>query len=136
MILGYIVLIGPGDYFLVKRLLKRMELTWITFPLWVVLVSAGAYALAMYTKGNQLRLNQVDLVDVDVESGLARGTSWLNLFSPQSQTFDLTIEPRAPSGAAVSDPQRCSSWLGTGDRASPAERAAVRRPIRIFARAG
>ncbi|MES1213677.1 MAG: hypothetical protein ABUL64_03745, partial [Singulisphaera sp.] len=67
MILGYIALIGPGDYFLVKRLLKRMELTWITFPIWVVLVSVGAYCLAMYTKGDQLRLNQIDLVDVDVE---------------------------------------------------------------------
>jgi hypothetical protein len=115
MILGYIVLIGPGDYFLVKRLLKRMELTWITFPLWVVLVSAGAYALAMYTKGNELRLNQVDLVDVDVASGLARGTSWLNLFAPQSQTFDLAIVPRSPDGASVTDPQRLLSWLGSGD---------------------
>jgi hypothetical protein len=115
MILGYIVLIGPGDYFFVKRVLKRMELTWITFPLWVVLVSAGAYALAMYTKGNQLRLNQVDLVDVDVASGLARGTTWLNLFSPQSQTFDLTIEPRSPTGATVNDSQRLLSWLSSGD---------------------
>ncbi|HVU87253.1 MAG TPA: hypothetical protein VHD36_08025 [Pirellulales bacterium] len=115
MILGYIVLIGPGDYFLVKRLLKRMELTWVTFPLWVVLVSAGAYALATYTKGHELRLNQVDLVDVDVASGWARGTSWLNLFSPQSQTFDLAIEPLAPSGAPVADPQRLLSWLASGD---------------------
>ena len=57
-----------------------MELTWITFPIWVVLVSAGAYALAMYTKGDELRLNQVDLVDVDVQSGMARGTSWLICF--------------------------------------------------------
>ncbi len=115
MILGYIVLIGPGDYFLVKRLLKRMELTWITFPLWVVLVTAGAYALATYTKGDELRLNQVDLVDVDVESGWARGTTWLNLFSPQSQTFDLAVEPRTPSGAPVHDPHCLLAWLANGD---------------------
>ncbi len=91
-----------------------MELTWITFPIWVVLVSAGAYALAMYTKGDELRLNQVDLVDVDVQSGIARGTSWLNLFSPQSQTFDLGLALREPSGAPVADSQRLLSWLGTG----------------------
>ena len=28
----YILLIGPGDYFFLKKVLKRMELTWITFP--------------------------------------------------------------------------------------------------------
>jgi hypothetical protein len=113
LILGYIVLIGPGDYFLVKRVLRRMELTWITFPLWVVLVSAGAYALAMYTKGDDLRLNQVDLVDVDVASGWARGTSWLNVFSPQSEAFDLAVSSREPSGAAVPDAQRLLAWLGS-----------------------
>ncbi len=91
-----------------------MELTWITFPIWVVLVSAGAYALAMYTKGDELRLNQVDLVDVDVQSGMARGTSWLNLFSPQSQTFDLGLAPARAVGATVADSQRLLSWLGTG----------------------
>ncbi|MBI2824827.1 MAG: hypothetical protein HYX69_09090 [Planctomycetia bacterium] len=113
LILGYIVLIGPGDYFLVKRLLKRMELTWITFPLWVVLVSAGAYALALYTKGDDLRLNQVDLVDVDVQSGVARGTTWLNLFTPQTKPFDLELVPRDVSGADVADGSRLFAWLGS-----------------------
>ena len=51
MILGYIVLIGPGDYFLVKKLLKRMELTWITFPLWVILVSAALCTGGLYEGG-------------------------------------------------------------------------------------
>jgi hypothetical protein len=115
LILGYIVLIGPGDYFLVKRLLKRMELTWITFPIWVVLVSAGAYALAVYTKGDDLRLNQVDLIDVDVASQSARGTSWFNVFSPQSQAFDLKVEPLEPSGAAIAQDKRLLAWLGSGE---------------------
>ena len=71
----YILWIGPGDYFLVKRLLKRMELTWITFPVMVLSVSLGAYLLAYHLKGDQLRINQVNLVDVDVETGLVRGTT-------------------------------------------------------------
>ena len=104
-----------GDYFLVKKVLRRMELTWITFPLWVVLVSAGAYALAMYTKGDDLRLNQIDLVDVDVASGSARGTSWLNVFSPQSEAFDLTVASHEPSGAAAPDAQRLLAWLGSAE---------------------
>ena len=69
LILGYIVLIGPGDYFLVKKVLRRMELTWITFPVWVVLVSAARTPWPCTRRETDLRLNQVDLVDVDVASG-------------------------------------------------------------------
>jgi len=116
LILGYIALIGPGDYFLVKRVLKRMELTWITFPLWVLLVSGGAYALAVYTKGDDLRLNQVDLVDVDVASGLTRGTSWLNLFTPQSRTFNLSVLPKEMSGANVAKSSQLFAWSGAANR--------------------
>ena len=32
MIVGYILLIGPGDYFLLKKVFRRMEWTWFTFP--------------------------------------------------------------------------------------------------------
>ena len=61
----YILLIGPGDYFFLKKVLKRMELTWITFPTIVVTVSLLAYYAAYLFKGNDLLVNQVDVVDVD-----------------------------------------------------------------------
>ena len=38
-ILVYILIVGPLDYFLLKRVFKRLELTWITFPAIVVVVS-------------------------------------------------------------------------------------------------
>ena len=50
----YILLIGPGDYFFLKKVLKRMELTWITFPTIVVTVSLVAYYAAYILKGNDL----------------------------------------------------------------------------------
>ena len=112
LVCGYILLIGPGDYYFVKHVLKRMELTWITFPLIVLSVSAGAYFLAYWTKGNDIRLNQVDLVDVDVESGLVRGTTWLNLFSPRTEAYTLSVEPLLPDGETAEDAQVLFSWLG------------------------
>lgn len=110
LVFGYIALIGPGDYFFVKKVLKRMELTWITFPVIVLSVSAGAYALAYHLKGNHLRLNQVDLVDIDAGGGLVRGTTWLNLFSPRTEAYDLALKPRLP--AETEDEQIVLSWLG------------------------
>ena len=69
----YILLIGPGDYLFLKKVLKRMELTWITFPTIVVTVSLLAYFAAYRLKGNDLLVNKVDVIDVDQAAGLVRG---------------------------------------------------------------
>jgi hypothetical protein len=89
----YILLIGPGDYFFLKKVLKRMELTWITFPTIVVTVSLVAYYAAYLLKGNDLLVNKVDVVDIDQTSGLARGNTWVSLFSPQNRDYTIRTIP-------------------------------------------
>lgn len=103
LIFLYILAIGPGDYFFLKKVLKRMELTWITFPLIVSAVSLLAYTAAYRLKGNDLLINKVDAIDVDQVSGMARGRSWATLFSPQNRDYDLAFVPAAiDSGDEVS----------------------------------
>src|SRR5262245_24499372 len=53
-ILIYIVLIGPIDYLFLKKVVKRLEWTWVTFPVIVITVSAGAYFAAYALKGKDL----------------------------------------------------------------------------------
>jgi hypothetical protein len=89
----YILLIGPGDYFFLKKVLKRMELTWITFPTIVLTVSLVAYYAAYVLKGNDLLINKVDLVDIDQEQGFARGNTWISLFSPQNRDYTIHAIP-------------------------------------------
>jgi hypothetical protein len=89
----YILMIGPGDYFFLKKVLKRMELTWITFPTIVVTVSLVAYYAAYLLKGNDLLVNKVDVVDIDQATGLARGHTWLSLFSPQNRDYTVRTIP-------------------------------------------
>lgn len=103
LILGYILLIGPIDYFFLKRVIGRMEFTWITFPLIVVLVSVGAYFSALWLKGDDLRLNRLDIVDVDVSSGLLRGQSLMCLFSPVIGRYSLTTEPGLAATGPLSE---------------------------------
>ena len=112
LIVVYLLAIGPGDYFLLRWMGRRMELTWITFPAVVVLFCVGAYVLAHRSKGDLLRVNQVDLVDVDVESGQLRGTSWANVFSPAMQRYDITFRPSTPDGTSPSESDVLVSWLG------------------------
>jgi hypothetical protein len=89
----YILLIGPGDYFFLKKVLKRMELTWITFPTIVVVVSLVAYYAAYLLKGNDLLVNKVDLVDIDQPAGVARGWTWISLFSPHNRDYGIRAIP-------------------------------------------
>jgi hypothetical protein len=109
---AYIACIGPLDYFLVKRVFRRMEATWITFGVTVVAFCAGAYFLAYGLKGRELRANRVELVDFDAESQWVRGTSWANLFSPASAAYDLSIDPTNAVPQAQSPPQSLFSWMG------------------------
>jgi hypothetical protein len=89
----YILLIGPGDYFFLKKVLKRMELTWITFPTIVLTVSLVAYYAAYVLKGNDLLVNKVDLVDIDEQAGIMRGNTWMSLFSPQNRDYNIRAIP-------------------------------------------
>ena len=50
-----------------------MQWTWLTFSLVVVATCVGAYGLAYRFKGDELRVNQAEVVDVDAASGLMRG---------------------------------------------------------------
>jgi hypothetical protein len=120
----YILLIGPGDYFFLRKVVKRMEMTWITFPLIVIVVSGAAYAAAYYFKGTELRINKVDTLDIDQTTGLVRGWSWLTLFSPQNRYYDVGFAPIPPETTAPANPlvsfqarpnanvEVISSWFG------------------------
>jgi hypothetical protein len=110
----YIVLIGPLDYLLVRKVLRRPELTWVTFPLMVIVFSAATYQLAYWMKGKQLIVNQLDIVDVDLATGQVRGQTWFNAFSPDSRAYDIRVTPRLPG----------SESDGSGDDNAPAPLAA------------
>ena len=111
----YILLIGPGDYFFLKRVVKRMEMTWVTFPLIVATVSALAYGAAFAVKGTELKINKVDAVDIDQTTGLLRGTTWFTIFSPQNRDYDLSIAPLPPDRDPASDAVAPSPAAGAGD---------------------
>ena len=97
----YILLIGPVEYFFLKKILGRLELTWVTFPLIVVTVSAAAYFTAYAVKGRDLKVNKVDVVDVVAEfdprtgkpGGRVYGTTWFTVFSPRIDTYSVGVTP-------------------------------------------
>jgi len=114
----YILLIGPGDYFFLRKVLKRMELTWITFPVIVIVVSGVAYWAAYRIKGTELRINQVDFVDVDIASKMVRGTSFVGLFSPQNRDYEVAVLPKPLHGeeAKPGSAETRISWFSSPEQ--------------------
>src|SRR5262249_32836989 len=114
-ILLYILVVGPLDYLFLKKVVKRLELTWITFPTVVIAVSAAAYFTAYHLKGSELRINKLDLVDVDLQTARAYGRTWFSLFSPRIQKYTIGVEPgerwAAPADGGV-EPATIVTWFG------------------------
>ncbi|HEX8200667.1 MAG TPA: hypothetical protein VF590_09280, partial [Isosphaeraceae bacterium] len=127
----YILLIGPGDYLFLKKVLKRMELTWVTFPTIVLGVSLLAYVAAYRLKGTELRINQVDVVDLDTQplAGYGRplrGSTWATVFSPRNSDYDVRLVPLVRVG---SDAANDGGWL---DEAAAGRVADDRRGARML----
>ncbi len=110
---AWLMLVGPIDYLLVVVLLKRPHLTWLTFPLWVVLAFAGLHSL----KPNVAEpvLNAVHLVDITQDSELhtAHNRSLISLSVPNTARGDL-IAHAHDSLADANTPVQFS-WLGRAE---------------------
>jgi hypothetical protein len=121
LILLYIVIIGPLEYVLLQKVFKRLEFTWLTFPVIVALSCAAAWLAAVDLKGNELKTNKIDLVEVDLAGKRAFGQTWFTVFSPRIQNFTIGIEPLL----AQSAPQdMLVTWQG---RAKNARQSLFRR---------
>ncbi len=111
LLLGlYILCIGPLDYFLLRNLLGRMELTWITFPLFSLLFCGLAVAISYWSRPAEIQVNQLEIIDIDVDSGLCRGTVWTTLYSPQADTIEIDLQRQHDLGFAID--QSLVSWQG------------------------
>lgn len=93
LVVVYVLWLGPGDYWLLRLLRCPMEFTWITWPLGIV-AFCGVVALlnAYWKQVPHVRLNQVDVVDVDLETGWVRGSMWACAYSPNLRQYNLQLQ--------------------------------------------
>ncbi len=94
LLLAYVLLVGPGT-FLLLRWLDRQVLGWIIVPVLTIIFALVAYGLGYAQRGGDVVLNQITLVEPlqndDTAATLARVRSFMGVFSPASQTYQLVM---------------------------------------------
>jgi hypothetical protein len=66
-------------------------------------------------KGTTERFNQVDVIDVDLDRNVQRGTSWLAIFTPGADRYDLCVHHCSRSGSSVIGNEALSWFAPPGD---------------------
>lgn len=98
--LAAVVVIGPLDYVIVHRLLRRPHWTWITLPLWLIAFAGVATSAGAGWNQAAARINQMDVVDVDAATETVRVNSFSTYYSPNTSRVDVIAKPQNPEAVA------------------------------------
>lgn len=90
LLVVYLGVIGPLDQWVLKRINRQM-LTWITFPMYVVVFSGLIYFIGVKLRAGESEWNELQIVDVLPKGARAelRGITYGALYSPANQSYAL-----------------------------------------------
>lgn len=91
LLLVYLVVIGPFDRLWLKKINRQM-LTWITFPIYVVVFSALIYWIGYRLRAGEIEWNEIHIVDVmpNGPQALLRGRTYGSIYSPRNATYKIS----------------------------------------------
>ena len=103
LIAGYIVLAGPVNYVVLRRL-RRPGLMWVTIPVLVLLFSGSAYFLAVRAKGTDVQGSAVTVIQLADDTSWAQVRRMVGVMAPGRGGYRIV-----DSGRALA-----ASWDGGG----------------------
>ncbi|MEW5960717.1 MAG: hypothetical protein AB1801_23580, partial [Chloroflexota bacterium] len=110
LLAGYIMLVGPVNYFLL-RWRDRLAWAWLTIPAITLAFSGLAYGLGLSLRGNEIIVNQLSIIELGPDGQASRGRTYVGIFSPNRQAYDVAVHEKAlirPLGEGGYDP-----WSGS-----------------------
>ena len=114
----WLIAIGPVDYLIVNRLLKRPHLTWISFPLLIVV---GALAIVGGVKPSSgVGVSEFRLVDITTDDNetFISGRAWASVSSADTMKTSLQAGyPKLTASDADDHPKPLDLSLGWSGRA-------------------
>ena len=104
----YILVVGPANYLLL-RWWHRLQWAWLTIPLLTIIFSMGAFGVGYAMRGTDVILSHIAIVEPLPEGTSARLSSYMGLFSPLQESYEVTIE----SGGLISSMRSEQNPWGT-----------------------
>ena len=90
VLLLFIILIGPVNYLVLRRL-DRRELAWVTIPALTIVFALGIYAFGATTKGRSITVNSVSIVRIAPDARAAEVQAFYGIFTPSRGTRDFGV---------------------------------------------
>jgi hypothetical protein len=99
-LLVYVILIGPANY-IVLRKLDRRELAWLTIPILIVGFSSCAYLTGFQLRGYRAIVHRLAMVYVPDTASVGRSYQLVGLFSPRRTNYDVWVPDAKVRGIPV-----------------------------------
>lgn len=97
----YLLIVGPIHYLVLKKLDKR-EWAWGSIPVLVLIFSLIIYQMAYNTKGNELIINNVSLIDM--KSGdVSIADRYIGVFIPKRGRYEVTLDKNVLLSTDIGD---------------------------------
>ncbi|HLI57381.1 MAG TPA: hypothetical protein VKY26_10180, partial [Actinomycetota bacterium] len=119
----FIVLVGPANYTLLRRL-HRPDLAWLTIPLLVVASAGAIYGFGLAQKGTNVLADRVRVIDAQPGSAAAFVSSGTGVFSPHAGNHTVSTS----AGSAVAP---LSDYMTVGSNGASAGQGS--EPVTISA---
>lgn len=89
ILVAILILIGPVDYFISVKLLRRPDLSW---PIAGIILLGSAAALTVYCqtlRPNTVITNSAQIIDIDTQTGQMNGHLWSHVYSAHARTVNV-----------------------------------------------
>ena len=90
LLAGYVVVVGPLAYVLLRRL-RRRDLLWVTVPVIAGVATFLAYSTGLGASGRGLTLTEVRVLQMSPGSSRAQVDSFATVFSPHGGTHSMQL---------------------------------------------
>lgn len=101
-LLAYIILIGPANYFYLKKKDKLMYL-FITVPLISILFSTGIFLLGYSTKGSKIIFRKFSIIYLPNKQSAGFNDTVISLFSPSKTSYNISLLDPTATGWEMGD---------------------------------
>jgi len=91
--LAYTLLIGPVNYFVLRKLGRR-ELAWLTIPALIVGFTVCTYVTGFQVRGTAAIVHRLAVVHVPEGMSVGRVSQVVGLFSPRRTAYDVQVAGR------------------------------------------